>query len=387
MDYCNQVRILHVIDELKLGGAGVHLATMIEHAVKHHPSVQHHALALFGDGVLSARLERAGCPVRVAGSLSDVRQHRYGRALVRVRAAVRDVQPDVVEAHLTWSRLLALRAARREGVPVRIGYEHGDLFLRSPRIRLANFVLQHDAQRVIVCSNAIKRWAHRTHGFSWARLLVMHNCIDTAHFAPRAQSDHDRFGFDAGTVLFVAVGTLGRGVNKRVDVCIDAVLQCKAQGLNVGLVVCGDGSQRAVLEARAGAEAGRAIRFLGEREDVAEILSRCDVFCHGASFEPFGIVCVEAMAAGLPVLVPDGGGMHEAVSDGVTGFVYRSLDVPDLAEKMRRLAQDVELRRRMGEKGRAQAVSRFEIADYMERLLSMYRDLLSLSPSSRTSAA
>jgi glycosyltransferase involved in cell wall biosynthesis len=353
---------------------------MVEHAVERHAHVQHHAISLFGDGVIGRRLERVGCRVESADLKADLTRHRYGRAVRRLQAVIREVAPDVVEAHLTWSRLLALRAARRSGVPVRVGYEQGDLYMRSPRIRLANFVLQRDAQRVVVCSSALKRWAHRTHGFAWDRLVVMHNSIDTRRFVSKPRVGDGRFGFGADTVVFVAVGTLGHGVNKRVDVCIDAILNCRAKGIQVGLVVCGDGPQRTELEARvAMSPYPSAVRFLGAREDVPEILAGCDAFCHGAPFEPFGIVCVEAMAAGLPVVVPDGGGVHEAVSDGVTGFVYRALDVDDLAEKMARLAGDAAVRERMGAEGRKLAVQRFDIADYVERLFAMYRSLLSPS--------
>jgi glycosyltransferase involved in cell wall biosynthesis len=375
------VRILHVIDELKLGGAGTHLATMVEHTSRQHRDVEHAAVSLFGSGALGARLEGAGCPVRIADLQRDVKSHRYRRALGFLENAIREEQPDVVEAHLTWSRLLALRAARRLKVPVRVGYEQGDIYMRSPRMRLANFVFQHDAQRVVVCSNALRRWAHRTHGVSWERLVVMHNSIETNRFAATARGTLGRFGFPPDTVLFVAVGTLGTGVNKRVDVCIDAVLECRRHGHRVALVVCGDGPQRQELESRAlAAQDPSAVKFLGARQDVAQILSECDVFCHAAPFEPFGIVCVEAMAAGLPVVVPDGGGIHEAVSDGVTGFIYRALDVADLAEKMARLAHDADLRQRMGERGRQLAVSRFDMRAYMNRLLAMYRALLSASP-------
>lgn len=372
------MHILHVIDELKLGGAGTHLATMVERASQTHTEVTHSAVALFAGGPLGKRLEAAGCPVQLVDVQADVRAHRYGRAVGRLRAVVRETKPDVVEAHLTWSRLLALRAAKREGVPVRVGYEQGDIYMRSPRIRLANFVLQRDAQRIVVCSNALRRWAHRTHGMSWDRLVVMHNSIDTRRFMRRDERKLGRFGVSPESVIFVAVGTLGSGVNKRVDVCIDAALRCRARNVPVTLVVCGDGPQRAELEARARAAGDpSAVVFLGSREDVGDILAECDVFCHGAPFEPFGIVCVEAMAAGLPVLVPDGGGMHEAVVDGVTGFIYRTLDVDDMSDKMQRLAADAELRRRMGARGLEHAVSTFDMGPYLERLFGMYRSLSS----------
>jgi hypothetical protein len=139
----------------------------------------------------------------------------------------------------------------------------------------------------------------------------------------------------------VTVGTLGRGVNKRVDVSIRATAIAAAAGAHVGLVVVGDGEQRGELEQLA-ATLGISdrVHFLGMRSDVPAIMASCDVFVHAAPFEPFGIVCIEAMACGLPVIVPDKGGISEAVREGETGFIYATLDADALARAMIRLAND-----------------------------------------------
>lgn len=364
-----------------MGGAQTHLATMMEHAKTAHPELRHEVLSLFGEGLIGERLRSQGFAVTALDLTQAVRSHHYPRAIRQLQAAIAATRPTVVEAHLTWSRLLALTAASRMKVPVRVGYEHGDLFMKSARIRAANFLLQRSAQRIVVVSNALKRWFSRTHHVGWDRLVVMHNGIDTERFVQRAAAARQRppipdLEFEPGSVVFAAVGTLGSGVNKRVDVCIDAVLTCRARSVPASLLVCGDGPQRPQLEARVRASScPNAVRFLGQRSDVAEILGKCDAFCHGAPFEPFGIVCVEAMASQLPVLVPDGGGIHEAMTDGSSGFVYRSLDAADLADKMTRLVNDPELRKRMGAAAQVEAQKRFDIADYMVRLVGMYRTL------------
>ena len=103
---------------------------------------------------------------------------------------LQSLRPDLVEAHLTWSRFIALFAAWRAGVPLRIGFEQGDLYMNSWKFRVANFFAQSLAHRVVVCSEALGDWVHRTHGISRSRLLVMHNCVDLARFSkngPKAQ--------------------------------------------------------------------------------------------------------------------------------------------------------------------------------------------------------
>lgn len=371
------MRILHIIDELKIGGAQTHLETMIRCARQSHPEVSHHVVSLFGGGAIAERLAAAGVPVEDVGVLGLVRGHRYAAAVRRLERLIEEVAPDVVEAHLTWSRLLGLLAAWRRGVKVRIGYEQGDIFMTAPHIRLANFVLQHCAHRIVVCSAALGRWARRTHRISAERLLVLHNPVDTQRFVPLQGPKTERFGFGPGTLVMVTVGTLGRGVNKRVDVCIRALALARKQA-DVGLVICGDGPQRAELEVLAGSlGVTDAVRFLGLRQDVAELLGHFDVYCHAAPFEPFGIVCVEAMAAGLPTIVPNGGGIPEAVEDGKTGFIYPVADASALASRVVELARSPARAAEMGVLARQAAVERFDAHRYVDDLYATYASLLS----------
>jgi glycosyltransferase involved in cell wall biosynthesis len=107
------------------------------------------------------------------------------------------------------------------------------------------------------------------------------------------------------------------------------------------------------------------------------VLRNCDVFCHAAPFEPFGIVCVEAMATALPVIVPDQGGMKEAVEPEQTGSVYPALDSDALGVAMLTLAGDAPRRRAFGLAGRRRAETHFSSDAYVDTLYQGYAELLS----------
>jgi glycosyltransferase involved in cell wall biosynthesis len=366
------MRIFHIIDEFRLGGAQTHLVTILREMIRREEG-EHRVISLFeGDGI-DASLNAVGVEAETLACRADFGRKRVLAVMGQIRSAIRDFRPDVVEAHLTWSRLLALPAAALEGVPRRIGFEQGDVYLSSWKFRAANFLLQSFAQRVVCCSEALAAWAKRTHGLSPSRVMVLHNCVDPALFRPKWDLEvPSPWPVGVGTV-FCAVGTLGYGVNKRVDVAIRAVAEARRCGADVGLVVCGDGDQRLDLE-RLAHEAGVAdtVRFLGMRSDVPDVMASCDAFCHAAPFEPFGIVCVEAMAVGLPVVVPDSGGIREAVEEGETGLLYEPLNHEALAEKMMRLHEDQGLRERLGISGRNAAETRFSVSGYVDRLLALY---------------
>ena len=364
-------RIVHVIDELKVGGAQTHLITMLREMTS-RGLYEHEVWGLFEDGPVSESLRDLGIPVRALDLRRNFGAFRFDRAARTIQEEIRRSRPDLVEAHLTWSRLLGLWAAQREGVPRRIGFEQGDIYLNSLPFRLANFAGQALAHHIVVCSRALADWVHTTHRVSRSRLEVLHNCVDTERFQPSNRRSRPNEWPNVST-LFCAVGTLGSGVNKRMDLCIRAIAEARAAGADVGLVICGDGNQRPVLEALIDdLNVREVIQILGMRDDIPQVVASCDAFCHAAPFEPFGIVCIEAMASGVPVIVPDAGGISEAVEHGETGWVYPVLNTLALAGHMTDLHHDPARRKRMGKAAREAAVARFTVRHYVDRLTDLY---------------
>jgi glycosyltransferase involved in cell wall biosynthesis len=374
------MKILHVIDELKVGGAQTHLETMLLAAARRYPTFRHRVVGLTEPGAIGDRMRECGVDTTSLSLRGAIRGYRLDRVTAALARVIREEAPDVVEAHLTWSRLCALPAARVAGVPVRIGYEQGDTYFTSLPFRSANFVLQLAAQRIVVCSQALADWAHQTHRIARKRLWVLHNCVDVSRFTARTTGGAcgPRWGFGPNATVFVAAGSLGHGVNKRTDVCLRGLASARRRGQDVALVIAGDGPQRQELEQLAN-ELGIApfVRFLGIRSDVPEVMRGCDAFCHAAPFEPFGIVCVEAMATALPVIVPDQGGMKEAVEPGQTGLIYATLDSEALGAAMAELARDPERRRAFGLAGRQRAEALFSADAYVDTLYRDYAELLS----------
>jgi glycosyltransferase involved in cell wall biosynthesis len=134
---------------------------------------------------------------------------------------------------------------------------------------------------------------------------------------------------------------------------------------DVQLDLIGNGPGQAATEALAN-QLGIAprVRFLGQRLDVAELLADAHVFVLSSRWEGFPRSTLEAMRAGLPVVVSRVGGAAEAVDDGQSGFVVEPGDREQLAERLRDLVHDSDLRRRMGAASRA----RYEIDFTFDRM-------------------
>lgn len=180
------------------------------------------------------------------------------------------------------------------------------------------------------------------------------------------------FGFHEDRPLVIGVSRLVP--RKGFDVLVDAVA-----GLpDVQLAIAGAGRDRRRLETRAAKhELGGRVRFLGRVPDgvLAPLVASADVFampCRdrwlGLEAEGFGIVFMEAAAAGVPAVAGRSGGSHEAVVDGTTGFVVDGRSVREVRRAVAQLVADPELRERMGNAARVRAVNEFSYDQLVTRL-------------------
>lgn len=137
------------------------------------------------------------------------------------------------------------------------------------------------------------------------------------------------------------------------------------------------GSAGTALRARADSLGIAAhVRFTGFRSDTQRLLHASDVFAMPSTEEPFGLVFIEAMATGTPVLGIDNGGTPEVVEDGVTGLLSPLGDDAALAANLLRLVDDPDLRRRMGEAGRARVASLFSAERMADDIAAIYGSLV-----------
>jgi alpha-1,6-mannosyltransferase len=196
---------------------------------------------------------------------------------------------------------------------------------------------------------------------------------DVATFHPDAASPERRRsllgGSTAGSALLVGAGRFA--IEKRFDVVLDAFERVRARRDAV-LVLFGDGPERSRLEARAPAGVVFA-GFEADRGRLASALASADVLVHACPCETYGLGIVEAVACGIPVVVPDQGGAVES-ADPASAAVYRSLDPEACAAAIERLLDRAPLDRRA--RGR-EAADRVPTAEqHIRAVLAVYSDLL-----------
>jgi alpha-1,6-mannosyltransferase len=300
----------------------------------------------------------------------------------KIRALVGAERPDVLEAHSPYLGAAAVIACGRSSSRIRTAFWHADhvgTYLEPLVGRLARpawwavraLLAPFDATFVAGTAQAARLRALGVRNVEHVPLGV-----DSEVFNPGARSEDVRrelAGRADGARGPILIGIGRFAFEKRWDVVLDAFARVRADGApDAVLLLFGDGPERARLERRA----GPGVRFLGFERDrgrLAAALASADVLVHGCPYETYALGVAEAVACGLPVVVPDGGGAAARV-DPRCGERYPPLDAAACAAAVGRvLRQDrAELRRRALDA----AIRVPTLAQHVQRVLAVYHGLL-----------
>jgi UDP-glucose:(heptosyl)LPS alpha-1,3-glucosyltransferase len=204
---------------------------------------------------------------------------------------------------------------------------------------------------VIANSSRGKEEIVRHYGVPAENVFVVHNGVDLSRF-PAAKREEaranlrGRFAISGDETVFLFVGS--GFTRKGVGALTDAAIALAKTGKRFRILVVGKGDPRPYMSRARSAGAGHALLFPGPVDGAEEFYLGSDAFVFPTVYEPFSNACLEAMAAGLPLITTGTNGVTEIFRDGDAGFVLADpFDVPALAGRMEELL-DPALRMRMG---------------------------------------
>ena len=290
------------------------------------------------------------------------------------RRAVAAFRPDVVNVHWWFPGGLAVWPLARHGRPLVLTSHGTDLFLldRFGAARGAAAAIFRSADQVTVISSPLVERVTAL-GVERSRVTVVPMPLDARQFGAVPGAARE-----AGLLLFV-----GRLIERKgAEFAIRAAAALAGAGKRVELLVAGDGPARPELE-RLAADLGMGarVRFLGAvpAGDVAGLYARAAVFLMPAvtdwkgEQEGFGMVLVEAMRCGAPIVATRSGGIPDVVRDGATGLLVPERDPAALAAAVTRLLDDPGLAAQLAEAARRDVDERFAPAAIARTFDAVYR--------------
>jgi glycosyltransferase involved in cell wall biosynthesis len=252
-----------------------------------------------------------------------------------------------------------------------------------PRFWQRSFYLR-ESLRIVAASHAIRRGFLGDPPFmAPQRIKVVHPGVDSARYRPRPDERDDTrrtlgLEIEAPLVTLVARFQWVKGH----DVFLDAARLVLRDVPQAQFAIAGENAFGVAADDRYRHQITRKIgsdpllrdrvRLLGWVERSERLMAACDVVVVSSRFESFGMVGVEAMSSGVPVVSINRGGPAETIVDGETGFLVPPEQPGAIAAQVVTLLGDPALRRRMGEAGRARVQARFTVERYAARMTEIF---------------
>lgn len=388
------MRILRIITRLNIGGPAIHAARLTTDLVAYgHEPILVHGRPGPAEGDMRDLLPPDASNVVYVDALRrPIAPAADARAFAAILRLLRRTEPDIVHTHMAKAGLIGRAAAiaynctRPRSQRARIVHTyHGhvlDGYFRPAMARtfvgLERMLARASDALVAISPRVRDELVDRFAIASAQKFRIVPLGLDLAPLA--AISDHDRvaardrLGIPPGTRVVATVGRLT--AIKRHDLFLD-VARVVAQRVETAVfLVAGDGELRASLEARAAALgiAGR-VRWLGWRRDLETIYGASDAFVLTSRNEGTPVALIEAMAAGVPGVATDVGGVRDVIVDESVGRVVPS-DAAAISSAVVHLLQDDESRRQTGRCARASVVNRYDAARLVADIDELYRSLI-----------
>lgn len=362
--------VIHVVDNLHVGGAQQLLATWAREAARRGDPVTVISLDA-EEGRIGATLRSLGAdvvtvPPSGAGSLGAVGDLR------RLGRLVRERRPAVVQTHLTRAHFLGLTAARLSGMPAvatlhsaRVG-DDGN----SPRALAGErLVLRRLADVVVACGAVVER--EQRSRLQPTQAVVVPNATDPVKdLSPAERAEVRRaLGAEAAIVL-LAVGRLDR--SKGYDELLAAFDRVAALFPQALLVIAGSGPHEDRMRKHlTGAASAARVRLLGQRSDVAALMSAADVYVSASYAEGLPVAMLEAMSAGLPVVATAVGDVPSVV-DEASGILVPPADAASFADALVMLLSDQVALRAAGVAARQRVAQVAGVPDWYDKMRAVH---------------
>jgi glycosyltransferase involved in cell wall biosynthesis len=370
-DCKTSLRVLHLIGQLGRGGCELQLTGMVEQLAAQGLRAQHTILCFWDDADPEIRQRLASAGIEVVfmhkGRGIDAGFSKRLAGFLRANVDRFDVMHAWLMSAGLWGRLALRKLGKRRPATV-VSYRSAEPHHWPGGAMLDRFLARY-CELYICNSQAVQDvWAQRLR-LDKAFLPVIANGVDAARFDP---AQYDRFSVrqrlrvPADAVVITQVGTFKPAKNWPLFLEIAADI-CRREPSAIFLAV-GHGplfdDVQVMLERYE--DVADRIRFLGQREDIPELLAASDIVLSTSDVEGMPNAILEAMAAGKPVVATKISGSEELVRPGQTGTFFSVGDVAGATQALLELIEDVDLRIRYSEAARKIACDVYSFSSMAE---------------------
>lgn len=259
---------------------------------------------------------------------------------------MREKKPAIIHTHNTEPLTDGIPAALLARVPVKVHTDHARRFPDKKRYMFAEWFLSHFTSQFVAVSEDTKDHLVRYEKINPDKIKVVINGIEGKKYRVSIDKEKKKAELGIPPGRSPIIGIAARlAKQKGISYLLKATKFLCKDFPDILLLIAGEGEVWDELQAEV-KELGieRNVLFLGSRLDIHEILQVLDIFLLPSLFEGLPLVILEAMAASLPIVATDVGGVRQAVLDGINGLIVRSEDPYGLYDAIKRLIENRDMR-------------------------------------------
>ncbi|UKO98446.1 glycosyltransferase [Nostoc sp. UHCC 0870] len=367
------MNILHVITSLVRGGAENHLVTLAIEQAKQKISVT--IAYLKSKPYWLETLDKNHVRVVSLG----MRYYGDFQPIIKLRSLINDLQPDIIHAHLPPGEIytrIALLGTSSKKLPLIISKHNEGHFYNGFGHRYIGSLVAKRSNHIIAISNAVKTNQCINYlDYPSEKVKTIYYGIDPTPYQnicdEKIKKIRSLWSVTDETYL---IGTVARLVPQK---CLHNLLEGFSLYLQTAtkptkLVVVGVGALEADLKNQA-IELGiqEKVIWAGFREDITVVMNALDVFALTSIYEGLGLVLLEAMSAGKPVVASNISAIPEVVINGTTGILFTPKNSVGLAEAFKYLENE-KIRLHLGDRGRERVKINFTLDKMIDKTLAVY---------------
>lgn len=335
-------KIVHVISDSNIGGAGKYLLNYLENC---NTKIFEVKVVVPYNSKLIDEITKLGFHCLEIDGLAEKSFSHI--AIKQLKTIFKNEKPDIVHAHACLSARIAAKVCRIKTIYTRHTDAAPSKKLTNPLGRMINgFVNGFLADGIIAVSNAARKNLLET-GINDKKIKVIYNGVSSAEKIDEEKKKKvfESFGIENGTKIVGIVARLEE--IKGHEHFIDAAKIVQEKGCDAKFVIAGTGSREAFLKKYAEDKEADNVVFLGFVKNVSELNNIMYLQINASSYEAVGLSVLEGMRLGVPAIVSSYGGNPEVTLNGVNGYVVNGQSAEEFAERVIMLLNDTELYKRL----------------------------------------
>ena len=369
------ITVLHVFVTLPVGGAEQLLASMVSNFDSNIKSI---ICCICDKGEIGEKLEQDGHKIIV---LNKLHKNGWDSSVVDdLCYIIRKYNVDLIHGQLYHSNLYSRFAAKRENIPAIISIHNTYNKQKKIHRRLINRYLLKYTSAIIVGSDDIKKDVIKYDRAPDKLIHTIPNSINLSSIQTNFSRESARKNLGLSNDDLV-LGTIGRLEEQKGHAfLINALAILQQKNYNLKLLIVGDGRLRNELESQvAELSLESQVIFLGTRTDLGDIFPAINIFVMPSLWEGLSLAMLTAMAAGLPVIATDVGGVRDVLEGNSCGLVVSPRDAEGLSNAIIELIKDQELLSRYADKGKEVVHNNYSDQSMVERIHKLYIQATDLS--------